>query len=235
MGNGGEGKKLTASEERRLVQTVPQDGKRYVTKAREHDDDGDPNGKRVEVILVVQTVEKAGQEVVEHRDQPGGADSIISSYVTAYGDLLGEVDAGTQELPEEWCYGATSRPVSKWVEYQLIATEGILLPTRQLVIYCQGHAFLEAVAGVRGKAAAVTGTLESKRHIKILRNVVFRPELFVAVVVMIRSRLLHGRPAQDGIVADERNGIADRDCIGDGGVDEIGKPLDTFRYVSLAL
>jgi hypothetical protein len=178
-------KKLTGSKERLLVQTVPQDSERNVTKAGEDDDHGDENSKRVEIILVVQAVKIAGQEVVEEGDDPRRSDGIVSAYVTADGDLLGEGDAGAQEFPEEWRYRASSEPVPQRVEHQLIATVGILLPARQFVVYCQRHTFLEPIARVRGKAADVTGTLESKRHVEVLRDVRFGPEFLVTVLVMV--------------------------------------------------
>jgi hypothetical protein len=53
----------------------------------------------------------------------------------------------------------------------------------------------------------------------------FRPEFFIAVFVKVGD-LLNGRPAEDGVVADEGGDVAVGDGVGDGGVDEVGEESD---------
>jgi len=62
-------------------------------------------------------------------------------------------------------------PVNERVEEKLVAPVSVLLPTIELVVAGQRHAFLEATLGVGRPANDVTLKLQAKRHVEILGHV----------------------------------------------------------------
>jgi hypothetical protein len=70
--------------------------------------------------------------------------------------------------------------------------------------------------------------LKTKRHVEILRNVRFGPELVVSILVLVAD-LLNSGPTEDGIVTDEWSNITVGDGVTNGSVDEVGEESDTLE------
>lgn len=217
-------------EQSPLADTVAHDGERDVTKTVEHDDDGEPDLPGVDVVLVQVAVEPAHEEVVDRSEDPGRADGVVRPDVRDDRDLGGEADVGEQEAAEQGGEGPLPEPHADRVEEQLVAAVSVFLPSRELVVHGQRHALLEAVAGPGREPDDVPVALQAQRHVEILGDVGFGPELLVAVFVFVGD-LLDRAPAEDGVVADEGGHVAVGDRVADGRVDEVREEGDAVFEV----
>ncbi len=75
MGSG----QLTVADEGSLIISVAHGGKSDVAQTVEHDDDREPNLPGVNVVFVEVPIEPADGEVVDRRQNPGSANSVIGA------------------------------------------------------------------------------------------------------------------------------------------------------------
>lgn len=99
----------------------------------------------------------------------------------------------------------------------------VLLPAIKFIENGQRHAFFETPAVVAGKANNISGNLQAKRDIEVLRHVALGPETNVAIFFGRITNRLNSFPAQEGIVTDERRDLTTTGGEPDRGVYEIGK------------
>ena len=118
------------------------------------------------------------------------------------------------------------------MEEKLVATIGIFLPTCQFIVDSQRHTFFESLASPSSKTNSITIALETERHVEILGYVGLGPEFLVSVLVLIGD-LLNSRPAENGVVSDERGNITVGDSVSNGRIDEVGEESNTVLEVGV--
>ena len=96
------------------------------------------------------------------------ATKVLVGKVSLTSNLARHLDIASQELAEQRGDGTTAPPVYQGMEYQLVASVCVFLPTRELVVDREGHAFLEASVVVRGKADDETVNLQPQRDVEVL-------------------------------------------------------------------
>lgn len=182
--------------------------------------------------MIQSAIEPTDDAVVEQGQDPGGADGVVRADVSHDGQFRGQRHVTGDEVPEERGQRAFCEPLCKGVKDQLGASIGILFPARKFVVDRQRDAFLEPLAGVRSQAEDVAVRLEPERHVKVFGHGGFGPVLFLAGAVvdvgLDVGDVLHGLPAQKGIVADKGRDVAVRHGVLDGRVDEVGEEGDAL-------
>ena len=222
--------KLTSITKCPLANPISHDGQGNVAQPVKDNNNRKPDLPRIDVVLVEVAVEPTNRKVIRRRHDPRSTNSIISPDVGNDRDLRGEADIREQKLAEEFSERTTIDPLTDRMEEKFIATIGVLLPSSKLVVDSQRDTFFETLASPSRKTDNVAIALKAKRHIKILRHVGFRPELVVAVFILVGD-LLDGSPAEDGIVADEGSDVAVGDGVANGGVDEVGEEGDAVLEI----
>jgi hypothetical protein len=219
---------LTGSEETLFRESVAEDGESNVTQGTEHDDQGEVDLERIEIVVIKVAIEPADKEVVCKSQDPRCADCVVCPDICHNGDLGGKTNIRGEELSEERSKRTASKPESEWMEQQFVAAVSVLLPAIQFVVHCQGNTFFEAIAGIGAKTNDVTGNLETQRHIEVLRDVRLRPELFVSIFVIV-GHFLQGRPTENSIVANKRRDVTIGNRVADGRIDKVGEEGNSGR------
>ena len=87
-------------EERTFANTISHDGKRYVTKAIEDNEDTEPHLPRVNIVLIQVTVEPADEEVIYSCHNPGCTNGVVGTNVRDNGNLGREANVAEQKPSE---------------------------------------------------------------------------------------------------------------------------------------
>jgi hypothetical protein len=112
-------------EEAHLTDAVAQHSQREVSESCEHNDDGEVDLERINVVVVQRAVEEADDEVVQHRENPSRAQGVISSNVGQNRQLGGQRNVGHDESAKQLREGALEYPVLEGVEDEFVATVSV--------------------------------------------------------------------------------------------------------------
>lgn len=214
-------------EETALTSPVAQDGKGKIAKSGEHNNDGKIDLERIDVEVVKRTVQPAHKEVVGQSQDPSRAKREVGTDVGHNGELGWERHARAHEAQEELGERSPGRPVAEWLENQLGATVGVLLPTGQLVVDSERDTLLETFTSIATEANDVSVGLQTKSHVKVLRDGLLRPELLVVVVLAVIADGLDSGPPHDSVVTDEGRNITVSDSELDGSIDQVSEEGDS--------
>ena len=225
-------RKLTSIAKGPLADTIAHDGQGDVAQTIKDDDDGEPDFPRIDVILVEVAIEPANRKVVGGRHDPRSADSVVGTDIGNNGNLRREADIREQKLPKEFRERTPIGPLTKGMEKKFVAAIGVFLPSSKLVINRKRDTFLETLASPSRETDDIAIALETERHIEILRDVGFGPELVVAVLILIGD-LLDSSPAKDSVMADEGRDIAVGDGIANGSINKVGEESDAVLEIGV--
>lgn len=119
---------------RTLVRTPLDKRCRTELTAVEHKHKNDPDVPRADVVFVDIALEPADDAVVGSGQDPGSSNGIVGADVCDDVDLGTESHIAADELAEQGRKRPADEPEAEWVENQLVAAVGVLLPASELVI-----------------------------------------------------------------------------------------------------
>ena len=102
--------------------------------------------------------------------------------------------------PDEPMDGGVDRtlgqPLGERIKQQLGTPVRVLPPSVQLVVDRKRDTLLESAVGVRGPPNNITLFLQSQGHVKVLRDIMFRPNFLFLISRIHEHRVLNGRPPE---------------------------------------
>jgi hypothetical protein len=107
---------LESGKDVSVFNSIPQPSKRQIAHDGKDEYKSDVDPEAVDIVMIQRAVEKANEEVVEDRKEPGGSNSIVCANIRHDGDFGMQRHPRPQKDKEHTGKGAFVEPVSEWVE-----------------------------------------------------------------------------------------------------------------------
>lgn len=107
-----------------------------------------------------------------------------------------------QKFPEKASKGSSPEPGPNRIEQEFTVAVRVSFPSTDFIVDRERHLLLEFVLMIGSVSSDPIGALESKAHVEIFGNVVFRP-VHDIVRIIRNCDVLERFPAHKSVVADE--------------------------------
>jgi len=117
-----------------VAKTIFHQGEAEVACTREDDGTSQPDFETLHV-KAVRLKRESEYDVIDDREDSRGGDTVVGEHVRHHGDLVVHGSARPQENAKLLSDGAHAPPIDERVEYQLVASIRVFLPSIQLVVH----------------------------------------------------------------------------------------------------